>query len=201
MQRQEWSPGLWDAVVCGICDRVRIAGIRFSGIDLASVTVSISKSLLGVLLAMVCASPSAGKDAAHVHEVKFRNDDGQAQRIARKLLGKDSLQEEDLPSSENALRTAWIKVSGAGRPALFVMYGCSPTGNCGLYGFEHARNGYRLVLDSLAQRCWILRSSHARHRDLSAYMHGDAFEGTRKLYQWRGNRYVRVFERVSRSDD
>ena len=58
---------------------------------------------------------------------------------------------------------------------------------------------YRLVLDSLAQRCWILRSSHAGHRDLLAYTHGAAFEGTRKIYWWRGGRYVRVSESVARA--
>jgi len=157
---------------------------------------------LGALLAIACTPPSAAQAAAaHSHEVEFRNDDVQAQRIARKLLGKENLQDDDLPSGENSLRTAWVKVSDARGAALFVMHGCSPTGNCELFAFERARSGYRLVLDSIAQRCRILRSSHAGHRDLSAYMHGDAFEGTRKFYQWRANRYVRVSERTSRSDD
>ena len=138
---------------------------------------------------------SAEAAGANHHEVKFRNDDHQAQLIARKLLGKENLQEGDL------LQTAWVNMSDGARPALFVMYGCSPTGNCELNGFVRARTGYRLVLDSIAQRCWILRSSHAGHRDLSAYMHGDAFEGTRKIYWWRGGRYVRVSESVVRSGD
>jgi hypothetical protein len=128
-------------------------------------------------------------------EIQFSNDDQQAQLIARKLLGKENLEEGD------HLWTAWVNMSDGARPALFVMYGCSPTGNCELNGFERARTGYRLVLDSLAQRCWMLRSSHARHRDLSAYMHGDAFEGIRKIYWWRGGRYVRVSESVARSGD
>ena len=129
------------------------------------------------------------------HEVQFRNGDHEAQLIARKLLGKENLQQGDL------LRTAWVNMSEGGGPALFVMFGCSPTGNCELNGFERARTGYRLVLDSLAQRCWILRSSHAGHRDLLAYTHGAAFEGTRKIYWWRGGRYVRVSESVARSGD
>jgi hypothetical protein len=75
------------------------------------------------------------------------------------------------------------------------MYGCGPTGNCGLYGFEPVKNGWRLVLNSLAQRCSILSSTHGGRRDLSAYMHGSATEGTIKTYWWRENRYVRVSER------
>jgi hypothetical protein len=93
------------------------------------------------------------------------------------------------------LLTAWVNVSHAKGPDLFVMYGCSPTGNCGLYGFERAKSGWRLVLDSLAQRCSILPSSHSGRRDISAYMHGSATDGTAKTYWWRKNRHVQVSER------
>ena len=88
-----------------------------------------------------------------------------------------------------------MNVSHGEAPELFVMYGCGPTGNCGLYGFEPVKNGWRLVLNSLAQRCSILSSTHGGRRDLSAYMHGSATEGTIKTYWWRENRYVRVSER------
>lgn len=165
-----------------------------------------AKSGLDVLL---LASASAGNvlpgaaEAARTNhrEVHFRSDDHQAQLIAKKMVGKESLQEGALPHGAVYLWTAWVNLSAASRPALLVMYGCSPTGNCQLNGFERGKTGYRLVLDSLAQRCWILRSSHSGHRDLAAYMHGDAFEGTRKIYWWRGGRYVRVSERVARSGD
>lgn len=149
---------------------------------------------------LVLAAPAKATEANH-HEIQFRSDDHQAQLIVRKLLGKDDLQESDVGPGASFLRTAWVNLSVAGRPALLVMYGCSPTGNCQLSGFERRKTGYRLVLDSLAQRCWILRSSHGGHRDLAAYMHGDAFEGTRKIYWWRGGRYLRVSERDARSPD
>jgi hypothetical protein len=75
---------------------------------------------------------------------------------------------------------------------LFVLYGCSPTGNCGLYGFEPSNRGWRQVLDSIAQTCAVLPSSHGGRRDLSARMHGSATESTIKTYWWRKDRYVRV---------
>lgn len=152
----------------------------------------------GIIVAL---PPRAAAAGANQHEIRFRDDDHKTQLIARTLLGKNNLQEEDLPSETNALQTAWVNTSDSARPTLFVMYGCSPTGNCELNGFERARTGYRLVLDSLAQRCWTLRSSHAGHRDLAAYMHGSAFDGTRKIYWWRGGRYVQVSQRGARSPD
>ena len=139
------------------------------------------------------AEARVGKSASY--QVNFRNDDIRAQRVARKLLAKEIAQEEDDPSGADGLRTAWVNVSHAKALDLFVMYGCSPTGNCGLYGFERAKSGWRLVLDSLAQRCSILPSSHGGRSDISAYMHGSATEGTAKTYLWRKNRYVRVSER------
>lgn len=75
---------------------------------------------------------------------------------------------------------------------LFVTYGCSPTGNCSLHGFERSRRGWRPILDSIAQRCAFLPSSHGGRRDLVARMHGSATESTIKTYRWRKNRYVRV---------
>jgi hypothetical protein len=127
--------------------------------------------------------------------VRFRNDDFRAQRIAREALGKEFSDEQDAPSGVNSLRTAWVNVSHGSAPELFVMHGCSPTGNCGLYGFERANGRWRLVLNSVAQMCSILPSSHGGQRDISAYMHGSATEGTLKTYWWRRNRYVRVSER------
>ena len=115
--------------------------------------------------------------------------------MAIEALGKDYSQEEDAPSGANWLGTAWVNVSAGGAPELFVMYGCSPTGNCGLYGYERTNGRWRLVLDSIAQSCAILPSSHDGRRDISAYMHGSADEGTLKTYWWRKNRYVRVSER------
>lgn len=155
---------------------------------------SLFLSAMGFGVQPVLTTPAVAAKAYH-HEIQFRNEDHHAQQIARKLLGKDNFQEGDL------LQTAWTNMSDGARPALFVMYGCSPTGNCQLNGFERTSTGYRLVLDSIAQRCSVLRSSHAGHRDLSAYMHGDAFEGTRKIYWWRGGRYVRVSESMARSGD
>jgi len=158
-------------------------------------------AILGSLLLLACSWPSVGKAAkdrggkSASYQVDFRDDDIRTQRLARKLLAEIG-QGEDNPSGANWLRTAWVSVSYAKAPDLFVMYGCSPTGNCGLYGFERARSGWRLVLDSLAQRCSILPSSHGARRDISAYMHGGATQGTIKTYQWRKNRYVRVSERV-----
>jgi hypothetical protein len=128
-------------------------------------------------------------------EVNFRNDDLRAQRLAKKLLDKEFGKDEDMPPESELLRTAWVNVSRVRASDLFVMYGCSSTGNCGLYGFEPTKSGWRLVLDSLAQTCSVLPSSHGGRRDLSAYMHGDAIEGALKTYWWRKNRYVRVSER------
>jgi hypothetical protein len=161
----------------------------------------VSKTLLGLLLLAASTSPSVGRTAAAPgaksasQEVHFRDDDLRAQRMAREALGKDYSYEKDAPSGVNWLGTAWVSVSRSRAPELFVMYGCSPTGNCGLYGYERANGRWRLVLDSIAQKCSILPSSHAGRRDISAYMHGSATEGTLKTYWWRRNRYVRVSER------
>jgi hypothetical protein len=162
---------------------------------------AVSNTLMGWLLFAACLSSSVGQAAATTrtksadHEMEFRDDDFPAQRIARKLLVKEIAQQEDSSSGSIYLRTAWANVSRGEAPELFVMYGCSPTGNCGLYGFEPAKSGWRLVLNSLAQRCSILPSTHNGRRDISAYMHGSATEGTLKTYWWRRNRYVRVSER------
>jgi hypothetical protein len=161
----------------------------------------VSNTLLGSLLLLASMWPSVGQAAAArgaksaSHPVDFRNDDFQAQRIARKLLRKEIAQEESVPSGLNSMRTAWVKLSHGKAPELFVMYGCGPTGNCGLYGFERQKGGWRLVLNSLAQMCSILPSSHGGRRDIAVRMHGSATEATIKTYWWRGNRYVRVSER------
>jgi len=161
----------------------------------------VTKLLVGSLLLLASASPAEGKAAAArvaklaSHEVHFRDDDLRTKRMAIEALGKDYSQEKDAPSGANWLGTAWVNVSAGGAPELFVMYGCSPTGNCGLYGYERTNGRWRLVLDSIAQSCAILSSSHGGRRDISAYMHGSADEGTLKTYWWRKNRYVRVSER------
>jgi hypothetical protein len=153
-----------------------------------------SKTLVGSLLLVASMWCSVGQAAAvrgaksASHLVNFRNDDVRAQRIARKMLRKEISEEQHMPSGLNSLRTAWVKVSDDKAPELFVTYGCSATGNCDLYGFDPARSGWRLVLDSLAQTCSILPSSHGGRRDISASMHGSATESTIKTYWWRRNR-------------
>lgn len=161
----------------------------------AGVSKTLVCSLL--LLAFACSSLAVAAPGAksRSHQVHFRDNDFQAQRIAKKLLGEEIAQQDDMPSGSESLWTAWVNVSRSDAPELFVMTGCSPTGNCGLYGFEHAERGWRLVLDSDAQMCSILPSSHGGRRDISAYMHGSATDGTLKTYWWRRNRYVRVSER------
>jgi hypothetical protein len=176
-----------------------IAGVLFDRVGVASMTGGSSKTFIGALLLLASAWPSVGSPAeartAKSHPVDFLHDDGQAQRIAKRALGKDFSEEEDAPSGANSLRTAWVKLSPGRAPALLVMYGCSPTGNCGLYGFERAKSGWRQILNSLAQMCSILPSSHGGRRDISAYMHGSATDGILKTYRWRRNRYVQVSER------
>jgi hypothetical protein len=153
---------------------------------------------MGSLLLLASTLLSVGQaTAAHEpnsasHVVNFRDDDVQAQRIARMLLRKKIVREEETPPGSKSIRTAWVEVSDGEAPELFVMYGCAPTGNCGLYGFERAKGGWRLVLNSLAQTCSILPSSHGGRRDISARMHGSATESTIKTYWWRRNRYVRA---------
>ena len=160
-----------------------------------------SKWPLRSLLLLASALSSAGQAAARVEngsgsrQVHFSGDDLRAQHIARKLLGEEITAEKDLPRGENTLWTAWVKVSHRKAPYLFVMFGCSPTGNCGLYGYERTNSRWREILNSDAQMCSILPSSHGGRRDISAYMHGSATEGTLKTYRWRRNRYVRVSER------
>ncbi|MXO61300.1 hypothetical protein GRI89_17280 [Altererythrobacter salegens] len=149
-----------------------------------------------LLLAFLCfsfgqASMARGAGSA-AQSIDFRQDDFQAQRIARKLLRREIAK---YPSGSNWMRTAWVSVSPGETPTLFVMYGCSPTGNCGLYGFKRQKNGWKLVLNSIAQTCSILPSSHAGRHDISARMHGSAFQSTIKTYWWRKDRYVRVSER------
>jgi hypothetical protein len=161
----------------------------------ASKTLVSSLLLLGFTWSSVGQAAAAPGAKSRLHQVHFRDDDFQAQRTARKLLGKEDAQEEDMPSGSYSFRTAWVKVSRGDSPDLFVMYGCSPTGNCGLYGFEPAKRGWRLVLNSDAQMCSMLPSSHDGRRDISAYMHGSATDGTIKTYWWRNNRYVQVSER------
>jgi len=156
---------------------------------------------VGVLLLLASTSPSVGrpfrlpgaKSAAHYIDFSFH--DARAQRIAKKLLAKEIAEEAGFPPYSQSLSTAWVNASEAQSPLLLVMYGCSATGNCGLYGFERTKRGWRLVLNSLAQVCWTLSSSHGGWRDISASMHGSATEATIKNYWWRGNRYVRVSER------
>lgn len=156
-----------------------------------------SNLVAGALLLLAFTWPSVGQAARSPasREVDFRTDDIRAQRVAKKILGKEISQDADMAPDSQFLGTAWVNVSDAASPDLFVMYGCSPTGNCGLYGYERTKSGWRLVLDSIAQRCWILSSSHSGRRDISASMHGSASESTLKTYWWRRNRYVRVSER------
>jgi hypothetical protein len=160
-----------------------------------------SKRLLASLLLLTSAPPLDAKDVAAPagkpasHQMDFRRDDVRAQRIAKKLLRKEISQDEDAPAGADLLWTAWAHVSPAKPSDLFVLYGCSPDGNCGLYGLERSKGRSRLVRKSLAHRCSMLRSSHGGRRDISAYMHGSATDGTLKIYWWHKNRYVRVSER------
>jgi hypothetical protein len=157
-------------------------------------------AIMNSMLLLVCLWSSAGLAAAargskwKSQEVHFRDDDYRTQRIARGLLGKRMIQEEAASSGLNSLSTAWVKTSRGAAPDLLIKFGCSATGNCGLYGFQRSRTGWRLVLNSLGQRCSILASTHGGRRDISAYMHGGA-TGTVKTYWWRSNRYVRLSER------
>jgi len=123
-------------------------------------------------------------------EIKFRDDDPAAQAIANRVLAGNSSEEAKDPTDRTF--TAWAKISRSGAPTLFAMSGCSPVGNCGLYAFERSRGRWRLVLDSVAQQCSILWSSHQGRRDLSASMHGSATGSAIKTYWWKGTRYVRV---------
>src|SRR5205085_1330541 len=98
----------------------------------------------GLLLLIGGAYPSIGHAVARgatsaSQLVDFRGDDLDAQRLARRLLRKEIAQQGGTPSEANGMRTAWVRVSPGSAPQLFVMYGCSPTGNCGLYGFERVR--------------------------------------------------------------
>jgi hypothetical protein len=124
-------------------------------------------AIMGSLLLLASTWPSVGQAAADrgaklaSHLVDFRGDDLEAQLIARKMLRKEIaetvVEEADMPSElRSSLRTAWVNVSHAEAPMLLVTYGCSPTGNCDLYGFERATSGWKVVLNSIAQRCSIL---------------------------------------------
>jgi hypothetical protein len=154
-----------------------------------------------VLVAPACFGPCAAAAPivpSRTHLVGFRSDDAEALMIARKMLAKEISEMEGLGEANSPttyMGTAWVRVSNSRPPILLVEYGCSPTGNCGLYGFERRKRHWRLVLNSDAQTCSILPSSHGGRRDLSASMHGSATESTVKTYWWRGNRYVRVSER------
>ena len=155
--------------------------------------MTVTRALTLLFLPILFGSPTAAAPASH--PVHFRSDDFRAQRIAKKLLAREIAQQADAPPQLQSLRTAWVNVSDARPAALFVMYGCSPTGNCDLYGYEPTKSGWRLVLNSIAQRCSILATSHGRRRDIRAFMHGSATETGIKTYWWRGDRYVRVSQR------
>lgn len=135
--------------------------------------------------------PALGARSA-LQQVEFRYDDPPGQLIAKKLLARQIAESEKASSRPPIFRTAWVKTSGSRPPALFVLYGCSPVGNCDLYGFERSARDWRPILDSIAQTCSVMSSSHEGRRDLSARMHGSATESTVKTYWWRKNRYVRV---------
>jgi len=178
-----------------------VADPKFDGVNRGSMKSGVSKALLASLLLAVPTWPSVGHTAAARgmkpagHEVHFRDDDLRTRRMAIEALGKVFSEEKDASPGVNWLGTAWVNVSAGAPPDLFVMYGCSPTGNCGLYGYQRSNGRWRLVLDSIAQSCSILPSSHGGRRDISAYMHGSADEGTLKTYWWHRNRYMRVSER------
>jgi len=135
--------------------------------------------------------PARGARSAS-HQIEFRYNDPEGQGIAHKLLAKQIADDGRDAPGVPALRSAWVKISAFEAPALFVLYGCSPVGNCGLYGFERSNRGWRQILDSIAETCAVLPSSHDGRRDLSASMHGSATESTIKTYWWRDNRCVRV---------
>lgn len=135
--------------------------------------------------------PATGSPSTS-HKVEFRDDDPQALRLARMLLAEKIRQNQRGAAEGPRLRTAWVRISDARTPALFVLHGCSPTGNCGLYGFERSDGGWRLILNSLAQTCSVLASSHEKRRDLEATMHGSATQSRIKTYRWQKSRYVRV---------
>lgn len=134
-------------------------------------------------------APQAGPAS---REIEFGSDDAEAQRIARKLLAKEIAEEERYAAEVPKPRTAWVKISPSQPRALLVLHGCSPTGNCGLYGFERSDGGWRQILNSIAQTCALLPSSHHGRRDLVARMHGSATESAIKTYWWRESRYARV---------
>ena len=157
-------------------------------------------AIAGALLLLAPTPPSAGQPfplpgAKSARYVDFSVDDFRAQRIARKSLAKEIAEEGGKPSDFQSFRTAWARVSDGASPYLFVRYGCSASGNCGLYGFERTGKGWRRVLNGSAQMCWILSSSHGGRRDISVSLHGSATESTIETYWWRMNRYVRVSER------
>lgn len=154
-------------------------------------------ALLWLALALPPAADAAERNPsrpaiAAAQEIKFVRDDVEARRIAERLLPKQIAELGSADGEPPILWTAWVRIAQAKPAALFVMYDCSPVGNCGLYGFERSNNGWRLILRSIAQRCSLLPSSHGGRRDLSASMHGSATESTIKTYWWRDNRYVRV---------
>ena len=156
--------------------------------------------LMGLLLlptspSSVGLAVAAGGAKSPSREVQFRDDDVRAQRIAKTLLAKEVAAQEGAPIASQSWRTAWVRLSKGDEPTLFVMYGCSPTGNCGLYSFERSKSSWRQILNSDAQRVSLLASSHHGRRDISAYMHGSATSGTAHIYWWRGSRYVQVSER------
>ncbi len=159
-------------------------------------------ALLWLTLALPPAADAAERNpsrpaiaAAPTQEIKFVRDDAEAHRIAERLLSKQIAELGSADGEPPILWTAWVQIAQAKSTALLVMYGCSPVGNCDLYGFERSNNGWRLILRSIAQRCSLLPSSHGGRRDLMASIHGSATESTIKTYWWRQNRYVRVAER------
>ena len=159
----------------------------------ARVTLLVGSLLAVAWLSVAGSQPQPRRDATH--EIAFHTDDPEGQLIARKLLAKDFVDDKKYSPQVPVIWTAWVKLSESERPYLFVQFDCSGDGNCALLAYEPSKTRWRKVLDSIAQTCSVMGSSHLGRRDIRASMHGSAFDSMLKTYWWQANRSVRVSEK------
>jgi hypothetical protein len=134
--------------------------------------------------------PIYGANAAS-REIVFQSGDQRALEMVTTILAEEIAK----PSTPPGILTAWVKLSGAEEPYLFVKlqdgYHCGNV-NCEAWGFQKTKTGWRKVFSGSGYQWNVLASSQEGHNNLSKVMHGGAFEQEAKIYHWAGGRYRQV---------
>lgn len=73
-----------------------------------------------------------------------------------------------------------------------IQHFCSPTGNCSLWFFRRAPQGYQLLLDATGQGFTVQKTASNGFSDLVVNMHSSATDQWLKVYRYARGRYRRV---------